>query len=88
MGARVKTTRPQRELEFLMLAHPNPNKPKERFDGEKLVEVRETDLLMESKKNKAQARQEQMGESNGAKKSIYAIHKQVQYEIDNNIIRP
>lgn len=53
---RVKTTRPQRELEFLMLAHPNPKKQKLKFDGEKLVEVRETDLLGESKKNKAKAR--------------------------------
>lgn len=61
-----------------MIAHPNPNRPKLKFDGFELKEVKDEDPLAESKKNKAQARKEKMlQEEMGAKKSLYTIHKQV-----------
>ena len=54
-----------------------------------IKEGRDEDLLLESKKIKAEARKERMRQDNsGVKKSIYFIYNKVQYEIDNNIIKP
>ena len=61
-----------------MLAHPKPKNKRSKLNMFEIKEGQDEDLLLESKKNKAEARKERMREDNsGAKKSIYFIHNKV-----------
>ena len=51
--AKVKSTRPAAEQEFLMLIHPDPKRPKMRHDFEGMATKKPLDLHAMSKKLKA-----------------------------------